>query len=51
MLTKYQEARHEVRAAVLEVVQHLAEANAEALKALEASDAKQLEEVRKTLKM
>ena len=50
MLTKYQEARHEVRAAVLEVVQHLAEANAEALKALEASDAKQLEEVRKTLK-
>jgi phosphate transport system protein len=50
MLTKYQEARHEVRAAVLEVVQHLAEANTEALKALESSDAKQLEEVRKTLK-
>jgi len=46
MLTQYQEARHKVRASVLEVVQNLAKANAKALKAIEASDAKELEEVR-----
>ncbi|RRS32863.1 MAG: hypothetical protein P794_00285 [Epsilonproteobacteria bacterium (ex Lamellibrachia satsuma)] len=50
MLTKYQEARHEVRTAVQEVVKELAKANEEALAALEDSDANQLEEVRKTIK-
>ncbi|WP_295420640.1 PhoU domain-containing protein [Sulfurovum sp.] len=50
MLTKYQEARHEVRSTVLAVVKRLAKANEEALKALEGSDENQLEEVRKTIK-
>jgi len=50
MLTKYQEARHDVRTAVIEVVKSLAKANEEALKALENSDASALEAVRKTIK-
>jgi len=50
MLPGYQEARHHVRHQVLDVVEVLAEANVEALSALEASDANRLEEVRKTLK-
>jgi len=50
MLTKYQEARHDVRTAVIEVVKSLAKANEEALKALENSDANALEAVRKTIK-
>lgn len=50
MLTGYSEARHAVRNEVVEVVEILAKANEDALKALEASDAKQLEDVRKTLK-
>lgn len=50
MLTQYQEARHEVRDQVLEVIQTLAQANENALKALESSDAQELEEVRKSIK-
>ncbi len=50
MLTQYQEARHEVRDQVLEVIQTLAKANENALKALEVSDAQELEEVRKSIK-
>lgn len=50
MLTQYQEARHEVRDQVLEVIQILAKANENALKALESSDAQELEEVRKSIK-
>jgi phosphate transport system protein len=50
MLTKYQEDRHDVRKKVLETVELLASANEEALKALEASEAHKLEEVRKTVK-
>jgi len=50
MLPGYSEARHHVRHQVLDVVEVLAQANVEALNALEASDATRLEEVRKTLK-
>ena len=50
MFTKYQEARHEVRNEVLEVVKLLAHANEVALQALENSDVNSLEEVRKSLK-
>jgi len=50
MLTQYQEARHGVRDQVLEVIQALAQANENALKALESSDAQELEEVRKSIK-
>jgi phosphate transport system protein len=50
MLTKYQEARHDVRKQVLDVVEVLAQTNVEALAALEASHANRLEEVRKALK-
>ncbi len=50
MLTQYQEARYEVRDQVHEVILALAKANENALTALEASDAQQLENVRKTLK-
>jgi len=50
MFTKYQEARHEVRNEVLEVVKLLAYANEVALQALENSDVNSLEEVRKSLK-
>lgn len=50
MLTQYQEARHEVSDQVLEVIQILAKANENALKALESSDAQELEEVRKSIK-
>ena len=50
MLTKYQEARHDVRDAVVEVVQTLANVNEEAIRALEASNAGKLEEARKQLK-
>jgi phosphate transport system protein len=51
MLSKYQEARHEIRAEVLEVVQLLASTNEEALNALENAQANQLEELRKGLKV
>jgi len=50
MLTQYQEARHGVRDQVLEVIQALAQANENALKALESSNAQELEEVRKSIK-
>ena len=50
MLTKYQEARHEVRGAVLNAVQVLADVNKEALSALEISNAIPLEEARTKLK-
>jgi len=50
MLTKYQEARHDVRDQVVEIVETLVHANSEVLKALEASDANTLEAVRKRLK-
>jgi len=50
MLTQYQEARREVRAEVLEIVQILMEVNKEALKSIEVSDASRLEGIRKRLK-
>ena len=50
MLTQYQEARHTVRAEVLEAVEILANANKEGLKAIEKNDLNALEEIRKTLK-
>ncbi len=50
MLTQYQEARREVRAGVLEIVQILMKVNKEALKSIEASDASRLQELRKSLK-
>jgi len=50
MLTKYQEARHEVRDAVLNAVQVLADVNKEALTALEVSNAGELEASRTKLK-
>ncbi len=50
MLTQYQKARHDVRNQVLKVVETLQKANANALKALENSDANELEKIRKTIK-
>ncbi len=50
MLPGYQDARHEVRANVLSIVKELARANKEALEALVATDAAQLEAVRQPLK-
>ena len=50
MLSKYQEARHEVRSDVLTAVETLAEVNKKALEALEAQDVVALEEIRKPLK-
>jgi len=50
MLTKYQEARHEVRSAVLNVVQILEDVNKEALTALEVSNTRELEASRTKLK-
>lgn len=50
MLTQYQKARHDVRNQVLKVVETLQKANADALKALENSDANELEKIRKTIK-
>ncbi len=50
MLTQYQEARREVRAGVLEVVQILMEVNREALKSIELLDASRLQNLRKRLK-
>jgi len=50
MLTKYQEARHAVRSQIIETAEILASANAEGLRALEASDTLKLEIIRKTLK-
>ena len=50
MLTQYQQARHDVRAKVLEVVKTLAEANEAALKGLEACDAEVMDKARKSLK-
>lgn len=50
MLTQYQQARHDVRAKVLEVVKTLAEANEAALKGLEVCDAEVMEKAQKSLK-
>lgn len=50
MLVGYNDARHEVRAAVLKVVEDLATANKDALEALIATDAVKLEAARKPLK-
>jgi phosphate transport system protein len=50
MLTKYQQARHDVREEVLNAVELLANCNQEALKALEASDTNLLQEAREKLK-
>jgi phosphate transport system protein len=50
MLTKYQQARHDVREEVLNAVKLLANCNQEALKALEASDTNLLQEAREKLK-
>jgi len=50
MLSGYSEARHEVRDQVIDVIKTLAKANDNALKALEASDTHELEEVRKSIK-
>ena len=50
MLTQYQEARHDVRAQVIETVEILANANKEGLKALEEGDSNALEKIRKTVK-
>jgi len=50
MLTQYQEARREVRAAVLEVTEILAEANRQALEAIEQAETSQMEQARKSLK-
>ncbi len=50
MLTRYQEARHNVRSQVLETVEILANANKEGLQALEEGNLNHLEEVRKTVK-
>ncbi len=51
MLTGYNEARHEVRDAVVEVVTNLSIANKLALQALESADIQGLEQARKSLKM
>jgi len=50
MLPKYQESRHKVREAVIEVAQVLCKANKEAISALESCNPEILEEMRKTLK-
>lgn len=50
MLTQYQEARREVRAAVLEVTEILATVNKEALEAIESAESFKMEEARKSLK-
>ena len=51
MLVGYNEARHEVRDTVVEVVTNLSIANKLALQALESADAQGLEQARKSLKM
>lgn len=50
MLVQYHEARHEVRDLVMEVIKTLAQANEEALVAVETSDIQKLEEVRQSIK-
>lgn len=50
MLTQYQEARRDVRADVLGVVEKLSEVNAKALEAVNSSDVAMMEEIRKDLK-
>jgi len=50
MLTQYQEARREVRAAVLEVTEILATVNKEALEAIESAESSKMEQARKSLK-
>ncbi|MCF6206684.1 MAG: hypothetical protein L3J47_07330 [Sulfurovum sp.] len=50
MLTKYQEARRDVRSQVIETVEILAKANEKGLKALESGNTHELEEIRKTVK-
>jgi len=50
MLAGYSDARHEVRDAVLNVLEGLAKANKEGLEALKEKDASKLEEARKGLK-
>ncbi len=50
MLTKYEQARHAVRAEVLETIEILANTNKEGYEALTAGDTARVEEVRKNLK-
>jgi len=50
MLTKYEQARHAVRAEVLETIEVLADTNKEGYEALVAGDTARVEEVRKNLK-
>ena len=50
MIPGYQEARHQVRDAVLNVLEELATANKEGLEALKEMDEQKLEEARKLLK-
>jgi len=50
MLTKYQEARHEIRGDVVSLIALLANVNQEALTALENADTSTLEKVRAKLK-
>jgi len=50
MLQRYREARDEVRAEVIGVVESLREANKRALKALESSEAEALENAREPIK-
>ena len=50
MLTQYQEARRDVRADVLGVIEKLSEVNAKALEAVSSSDVAMMEEIRKDLK-
>ncbi len=50
MLTKYEQARHAVRAEVLETIEVLADTNKEGYEALVAGDTVRIAEVRKNLK-
>jgi len=50
MLTKYEQARHAVRAEVLETIEVLADTNKEGYEALVAGDTVRIEAVRKNLK-
>ncbi len=50
MLTQYQEARRDVRAEVLEIIEILAAANKQALEAIEHAEVTQMEQARKGLK-
>ncbi len=50
MLTQYQEARRDVRAEVLEIIEILAAANKQALEAIEHAEVAQMEQARKGLK-